>query len=82
MIPGPMAYNLLQIEMYFQILKCNFQKLAFLLEKSVVPSYKSDHSIISIEYNSEIQARGKGFWKVNSSLLHDRDFVEGMNNMM
>jgi len=34
------------------------------------PSVKSDHSIISINFNiKQDNDRGKGFWKFNSSLL-------------
>ncbi len=48
-------------------------------QADIIPSFKSDHSIVQIEFNSEIQERGRGFWKFNTSLLHDKDFVDGMN---
>ncbi len=48
-------------------------------QSDIIPSFKSDHSIVQIEFNSEIQERGRGFWKFNTSLLNDVDFVDGMN---
>ena len=43
---------------------------------SIEPSVKSDHSIISVEFNVDNKStRGRGFWKFNSSLLMDKDYV-------
>ena len=42
---------------------------------SINPGLHSDHSIISVEIGENLTARGKGFWKVNSSLLHEKDYV-------
>ena len=43
---------------------------------SIEPSVKSDHSIISVEFSVDNKStRGRGFWKFNSSLLMDKDYV-------
>ena len=43
---------------------------------SIEPSVKSDHSMISVEFNVYSKsARGRGFWKFNCSLLMDKDYV-------
>ena len=41
------------------------------------PGILSDHSFIKLSLSSKGDiARGKGFWKFNSSLLHDRNYVD------
>jgi hypothetical protein len=40
------------------------------------PSFLSDHSPTEITINLEEFKRGKGFWKLNCSLLKDRDYVD------
>ena len=41
------------------------------------PGILSDHSLIKLSLSSKGDtARGKGFWKFNSSLLHDTNYVE------
>ena len=37
--------------------------------------YRSDHSIINLNLKISNQIRGKGFWKLNTSLLHDQEYV-------
>ena len=40
------------------------------------PGFKSDHSLINIEVDLlHTQKRGKGYWKFNNSLLHDKTYV-------
>ena len=42
----------------------------------VIPSLKSDHSAIVLSINGiEISSRGPSFWKLNSSLLDDKEYV-------
>ena len=36
--------------------------------------YKSDHSSVEISINIAQQARGRGFWKFNCSLLQNKDY--------
>ena len=42
-------------------------------------SYKSDHSIIFLELQLSEQNHGKGFWKLNNSLLNDKAYVDCIN---
>ena len=42
----------------------------------IIYGYKSDHSFISVEIEKNSFARGKGFFKLNTSLLLDKDYVE------
>jgi hypothetical protein len=42
----------------------------------MIYGYKSDHSFISVEIEKNSFARGKGFFKLSTSLLSDKDYVE------
>ena len=44
---------------------------------------QSDHSLLKLSLMSgNKQNRGKGFWKFNSSLLHDSVYVENIKNII
>ena len=46
---------------------------------NISPGYKSDHSLVSIDFDFASQPRGRGFWKLNTNLLTDIDYVEKIN---
>lgn len=46
------------------------------------PGFNSDHLRIDLDINLAKHKRGKGFWKFNSSLLMDKDFVRQMNILL
>ncbi len=48
----------------------------------VHPGLKSDHSIISINISNLKTQRGRGFWKFNSTLLKDIDYVSNITSMV
>ena len=37
--------------------------------------YRTDHSLIYLKLNLYDERRGPGFWKMNTSLLHDLDYI-------
>ena len=43
---------------------------------SVKESYRSDHSLVSVEFNTEVKKKNRQFWKFNNSLLRDNYFVD------
>ena len=50
---------------------------------NINPSVKSDHCIITVKFNiKQDHTRGKGFWKFNSSLLKNKDYVEIVKNVL
>ena len=51
-------------------------------ECNIMPGVHSDHSIISVEIGKNVDTRGKGFWKLNSSLLHDPYYVFEVKNII
>ena len=50
---------------------CNYISSA-----TVFPGIKSDHSIINLNLITNDNKRGRGFWKFNSQLLHNIEYVE------
>ena len=45
----------------------------------IVPGYRTDHSIISMNVQVEGPQRGPGLWKFNESLLNDEEYVRLVN---
>ena len=41
----------------------------------ILPAYKTDHSLCTIDINYHSNPRGPGFWKLNSALLSVVDYV-------
>ncbi len=50
-----------------------------IIKTDIIPSFKSDHSIISMNLDFTSQSRGRGFWKLNASLFKDKEYVEIIN---
>ena len=44
----------------------------------IVPSVRSDHSSVTLSLRAIENIRGKGYWKLNSTLLDERDYVNGI----
>ena len=42
----------------------------------ILPSYRSDHNIISLSINISDQKRGKGSWKLNNKLLENKELIK------
>jgi hypothetical protein len=43
----------------------------------VIPSVLSDHSIIQLSVrNPKLQPRGPGYWKFNTTLLRDKQYIK------
>ncbi len=49
-------------------------------ECKINPGLHSDHSILSLELNTNKINRGKGLWKFNLKLLKDMDYVKLVKN--
>ena len=50
--------------------------MALTSRADIKPGYRSDHSIITLQLNISNDSRGKGFWKFNTSLLHDPNYLD------
>ena len=42
---------------------------------NILPGFKTDHSMVSIHLKTNQNPRGPGFWKFNTSLLPDIDYI-------
>ena len=50
--------------------------LPIITEASIIPGYRSDHSMITLQLKLTKQKRGKGFYKMNTSLLTDKGYIQ------
>ena len=51
------------------------------LNEKILPGYRSDHSIISLALQFTKTPKSKTFWKFNSSLLNNPNFITEMKNV-
>ena len=56
--------------------------LQYLESVTVVPGFKTDHSIVMLKIAFQPLQRGPGYWKFNTSLLHDKDYLDKINNLI
>ena len=49
--------------------------LNFIHESEIIPGYRTDHSAITLKLSFSAHSRGKGYWKFNNSLLHDKSCI-------
>ena len=47
---------------------------------SIEGSYRSDHSMITLDISFVHFQKGKPLWKHNNSLLNDKDYLKAINN--
>ena len=48
----------------------------------IVPGFRTDHSIVSVKLRFHHEKRGPGYWKLNTALLRDKDYVDRINNLL
>ena len=51
-----------------------------LVSTVILPGYRTDHSSLILEIQLHDTKRGKGFWKFNTSLLHNAEYVTLVKN--
>ena len=44
--------------------------------------FKMDHAIVELGRDFTTSARGPGYWKLNTALLHDQEYVKKMNSLL
>ena len=54
----------------------------FVVKADIIPGFCSDHSAITLELDFSKFIRGRGFWKFNSSLLYDNEYVMGIKKLI
>lgn len=53
--------------------------MRFVKKCDINPSYRSDHSMITLELNLTNFKHGKSYWKLNNSLLSDIEYLNQIN---
>ena len=48
----------------------------------IKPNIRCDHSLVCMEFAFNFSKKGPGFWKLNTSLLKDKDYVQRINNLI
>ena len=43
----------------------------------IIPGFQSDHSFVELTFKLERTMRGRGLWKLNTTLLGDKFYIEG-----
>ena len=56
--------------------------LQFVDSIEVIPGFRTDHSIICLILSLEVAARRPGYWKLNTSILKDQDYINKMNQLL
>ena len=46
------------------------------LSCEILPAYRTDHSRVALRLKLAVQLRGRGFWKLNCSLLRDPNYLQ------
>jgi hypothetical protein len=76
---GKTANTLKQSRLDYWLISTNM--LYDLTKVDIEPGFRSDHSLIEINFQSHKQSdRGPSYWRFNSQLLRNKDFVTYMNN--
>ena len=60
----------------------NFASMQFVKKISIIPGFKTDHSIVQLELCLNQLSKGPGYWKFNVSLLRDRDYLDQINKLL
>ena len=45
------------------------------VRSDILPGYKTDHSLVTLEIDNKTNPRGPGFWKLNTSFLLETEYV-------
>ncbi len=53
-----------------------------LISAEILPGFHSDHSLICLMFDNNDIKTGKGFWKFNSSLLYDSEYVHSIKSII
>ena len=51
-------------------------------QADIAPGYKTDHSLILLEIALHHNPRGRGFWKLNTSLLTDEEYLKAIRTVI
>ena len=56
--------------------------LQFVREVKLIPGFRSDHSWVVVTIEFDYVKKGPGYWKFNTQLLKDKEYVEKINMLI
>lgn len=56
--------------------------MSMLSQEKILPRYRTDHSFLFLELQTDNFKKGKGFWLFNNSLLKDYDYALQIKNII
>ena len=57
----------------------SFDMVGYIDKSDILPSFKSDHSFVTLEMDLHKEDRGRGLWKLNTTHLFDQEYVNLIN---
>ena len=54
----------------------NENSFPYVHDTSIIPGFRTDHSSILLKLKLHDNERGRGYWKLNNSLLKDRKYIQ------
>ena len=64
---------------FFLISQCT---LCNTINADILPGYKTDHSMINLHISLHSNTRGRGFWKLNTSFLSEKNYVDQIKSVI
>ena len=52
------------------------------VKTDIAPGYRTDHSLITLTCRPITNERGRGYWKLNTSLLKDKEYIDQVKQIM
>ena len=59
-----------------------FHMLQSVVNNKISAGYHSDHSIVQLTIDLTTEPKGRGFWKLNCSVLSDQDYVHTIDTII
>ena len=64
---------------FFLISQCT---LCNTINADILQGYKTDHSMITLHISLHSNTRGRGFWKLNTSFISDKNYVDQIKSVI
>ena len=56
--------------------------MQFVVQAEIIPGIRSDHSFVTLNISFDHSKKGPGYWKLNTSLLRDSNYLTSMNKLL
>ena len=71
-------YEIIACRLDFFLIPSNFQQNT--VYTSIISGFHSDHNMVTMSLRFDNYQRGRGFWKINCSLLEEPDYINMINS--